>query len=550
MTLHKKNHITRTLLAVSMLAMSGGALAAQVPPGTQLAEKQELVRNNGSEPASLDPHKVESDVEFNIISDLFEGLVNVSPAGAIQPRLAERWENKDNLLWTFHLRPGLTWSDGTAITAQDIVWSWQRLVSPATASPYASYPGNMHIANAREIALGQKGPETLGVKALNDTTLQVTLTQPNAAFLAMLAHPSLVPIDKVLVEQYADKWTRPEHIVTSGPYKLSQWVVNERLVAERNAKYWDNAHTVINKVTYLPISSEAADVNRYKAGEIDIVYTVPINQFAQLQKTMGDQLDVSPQLATYYYEFNTTRPPFNDARVRRALNMALDKDIIAEKVLGQGQRPAWLIGQPDIGGVTLHNPDYASWPREKRIAEAKKLLAQAGYDESHPLVFTLLYNTSESHQRIAIAASSMWKKNLGVEAKLQNQEWKTMLDTMHTHNFDAVRYAWIADYDDAATFLNTFRTGDSENTSQYSNPAYDEALRNAAKASDVATRGKYYQQAEDLLAQDVPAIPVYHYVRTHLVKPWVGGFTPDKLGYYYTKDMYIKKHPSASGDGR
>lgn len=192
----------------------------------------------------------------------------------------------------------------------------------------------MHIANAREIALGQKGPETLGVKALNDTTLQVTLTQPNAAFLAMLAHPSLVPIDKVLVERYADKWTRPEHIVTSGPYKLSQWVVNERLVAERNAKYWDNAHTVINKVTYLPISSEAADVNRYKAGEIDIVYTVPINQFAQLQKTMGDQLDVSPQLATYYYEFNTTRPPFNDARVRRALNMALDKDIIAGKVLG------------------------------------------------------------------------------------------------------------------------------------------------------------------------------------------------------------------------
>lgn len=369
MTLHK-NHITRTLLAVSMLAMSGGALAAQVPPGTQLAEKQELVRNNGSEPASLDPHKVESDVEFNIISDLFEGLVNVSPAGAIQPRLAERWENKDNLLWTFHLRPGLT--GPTARPLQRRISSgagndWSRRQQP----PLRELPRNMHIANAREIALGQKGPETLGVKALNDTTLQVTLTQPNAAFLAMLAHPSLVPIDKVLVERYADKWTRPEHIVTSGPYKLSQWVVNERLVAERNAKYWDNAHTVINKVTYLPISSEAADVNRYKAGEIDIVYTVPINQFAQLQKTMGDQLDVSPQLATYYYEFNTTRPPFNDARVRRALNMALDKDIIAGKVLGQGQRPARLIGQPDIGGVTLHNPDYASWPREKRIAEAK-----------------------------------------------------------------------------------------------------------------------------------------------------------------------------------
>ena len=538
----KYNHITQALLALGLLCTTATIFAAQVPPGTVLAEKQELVRNNGSEPASLDPHKVESDGEFNIISDLFEGLVSVSPAGEIEPRLAEKWENKDNTVWTFHLRPGVTWSDGTAITAQDIVWSWQRLVSPLTASPYSSYPGNMHIANAQEIAEGKKAPETLGVKAVDDATLEVTLTQPNAALLAMLAHPSLVPIDKVLVNRFGEQWTKPEHIVTSGPYKLSAWVVNERIVAERNPRYWDNEHTVINKVTWLPIHSEAADVNRYKAGEIDIVYTVPINQFAQLKKTMGDQLNVSPQLATYYYEFNTTRPPFNDPRVRLALNMALDKDIIAEKVLGQGQRPAWLISQPDIGGVKLQNPDYASWPRDKRIAEAKKLLSEAGYSDSHPLVFNLLYNTSESHQRVAIAASSMWKKNLGVEAKLQNQEWKTMLDTMHTHNFDAVRYAWIADYDDAATFLNNFRTGDSENTSQYSNPAYDEALKNAAKASDGVARGKYYQQAEDLLAKDVPAVPVYHYVRTHLVKPWVGGFTPDKLGYYFTKDMYIKKH--------
>lgn len=538
----KYNHITQALLALGLLCTTATIFAAQVPPGTVLAEKQELVRNNGSEPASLDPHKVESDVEFNIISDLFEGLVSVSPAGEIEPRLAEKWENKDNTVWTFHLRPGVTWSDGTAITAQDIVWSWQRLVSPLTASPYSSYPGNMHIANAQEIAEGKKAPETLGVKAVDDATLEVTLTQPNAALLAMLAHPSLVPIDKVLVNRFGEQWTKPEHIVTSGPYKLSAWVVNERIVAERNPRYWDNEHTVINKVTWLPIHSEAADVNRYKAGEIDIVYTVPINQFAQLKKTMGDQLNVSPQLATYYYEFNTTRPPFNDPRVRLALNMALDKDIIAEKVLGQGQRPAWLISQPDIGGVKLQNPDYASWPRDKRIAEAKKLLSEAGYSDSHPLVFNLLYNTSESHQRVAIAASSMWKKNLGVEAKLQNQEWKTMLDTMHTHNFDAVRYAWIADYDDAATFLNNFRTGDSENTSQYSNPAYDEALKNAAKASDGVARGRYYQQAEDLLAKDVPAVPVYHYVRTHLVKPWVGGFTPDKLGYYFTKDMYIKKH--------
>lgn len=533
---------TFTLLAVSLMSITSTAWAANVPAGTVLAEKQELVRNNGSEPASLDPHKVESNVEFSLISEMFDGLVAVTPEGGIEPRLALSWENKANTVWTFHLRPGITWSDGSAITAQDIVWSWQRLVSPKTASPYATYLGNMHILNASEIAQGNKAPDTLGVKAINDRTLEITLTQPTAAFLAMLAHPSLVPLDKVLIGRFGDKWTKPEHFVSSGAYTLSQWVVNERIVTVRNPRYWDDQHTVINKVTWLPISSEAADVNRYKAGEIDIVYTVPVNQFAQLKKTMGDELRVAPQLSTYYYQFNTTRAPFNDPRVRRALNMALDKDIIAQKVMGQGQREAWVISQPDIGGVTLRAPDYASWPRDKRIAEAKKLLADAGFGPDHPLSFNLLYNTSETHQRIAIAASSMWKKNLGVEAKLQNQEWKTMLDTMHTGNFDAVRYAWIADYDDAASFLNTYRTGDSENTSKYSNPAYDEALRNAAKAATVAERGKYYQQAEDMLGQDVPAIPVYHYVRTHLVKPWVGGFVSDSLGNYYSKDMYIIKH--------
>ncbi|MDH2911419.1 ABC transporter substrate-binding protein [Kosakonia sp. HypNH10] len=536
------NNITHVLFAVGMMCATTQVYAASVPAGVELAAKQELVRNNGSEPASLDPHKVESDIEFNIIRDMFDGLLTVKKDGSIEPLLAEKWENKNNTVWTFHLRPGITWSDGTAITAKDVVWSWQRLVDPKTASPYASYPGNMHILNAADISQGKKPVDSLGVKAVDDSTLEVTLTQPTASFLPMLAHPSLVPIDQVLVNRFGDKWTKPEHIVTSGAYKVTDWVVNERIVAERNTRYWNNKATVINKVTYLPISAETADVNRFKAGEIDITYTIPVNQFAQLRKTFGEQVSVEPQLATYYYEFNTTKPPFNDPRLRRALNMGLDKDIIADKVMAQGQRPAWVISQPEIGGVKLSPPDYSTWPREKRLAEATKLLNEAGFNEAHPLSFNLLYNTMETHQRIAIAASSMWKKNLGVEAKLQNQEWKTMLDTMHTGNFDAVRYAWIADYDDAATFLNNFRTGSSENTSKYSNSAYDEALDNAAKAKDVAERGKYYQQAEDILARDVPAIPVYHYVRTHLVKPWVGGFNPDPLGYYLTQDMYIKKH--------
>ncbi|QIX94392.1 ABC transporter substrate-binding protein [Cedecea sp. FDAARGOS_727] len=536
------NTFTKSLLALGLLSAFSGAWAADVPPGTELAAKQELVRNNGSEPASLDPHKVESDVEGNIIGDFFDGLIRVKNDGTIEPHLADKWENQDNKVWTFHLRPGIKWSNGEPITAQDVVWSWKRLVDPKTGSPYATYPGTMQIENANDIAEGKKPVDSLGVKALDSSTVQVTLNQPTSAFLLMLGHTSMVPVSEAAVEKFGDKWTQPANFVSSGPYKLSQWVVNEKVVGERNKQYWDDAHTVINKVTYLPVTSGTADVNRYKAGEIDITYTVPETLFASLKKSMPDQVRVTPYLSTYYYEFNTTKAPFNDPRVRLALNMALDKDIIAGKVLGQGQKPAWLVSQPKIGGVELKPADYGSWSHDKRVAEAKKLLEEAGFNEKHPLQFNLLYNTSESHQRIAIAASSMWKKNVGVEAKLQNQEWKTMLDTKRTGNYDLVRYGWIADYDDAATYLNNFRTGDSQNSSKYSNPAYDEIIAKASQATTLEERAKYYQQAEDILAKDVPTIPIYHYVKVQLVKPYVGGYAPSTLGKYLTQDLYIKKH--------
>lgn len=533
---------SKSWIALGLLGAISSVWAADVPPGTELAAKQELVRNNGSEPASLDPHKVESDVESNIIGDFFDGLIRVKKDGTIEPHLAAKWDNQDNKVWTFHLRPGLKWSNGEPITAQDIVWSWKRLVDPKIGSPYATYPGTMHIENANDIAEGKKPVDSLGVKALDANTVQVTLDQPTSAFLLMLGHTSMVPVSEAAVDKFGDKWTQPANFVSSGPYKLSQWVVNEKVVGERNKQYWDDAHTVINKVTYLPIVSATADTNRYKAGEIDITSTVPETLFASLKKSIPDQVHVTPSLATYYYEFNVTKAPFNDPRVRLALNLALDKDIIAGKVLGQGQKPAWLVSQPKIGGIDLKPAEYASWSQDKRIAEAKKLLAAAGFNENHPLQFNLLYNTSESHQRIAIAASSMWKKNIGVEAKLQNQEWKTMLDTKRSGNYDLVRYSWIADYDDAATFLNNFRTGDSQNTSKYSNPTYDEIIAKASQASSPEERAKDYQQAEDILAKDVPVIPVYQYVKVQLVKPYVGGYAPSMLGKYLTQDLYIKKH--------
>jgi len=537
----KKNMLALVLATVSFSPLMM-AQAAVVPAGVVLADKQEIVRNNGSEPASLDIHKVESSVELTIISELFDSLVRLKPDNSLEPRLAVSWETTDNKVWIINLRQDAKWSNGDPITAEDIVYSWRRLIDPKTAAPYESYLASMHMANAQEIIDGKKPPEELGVKALDSHRLQITLDQPISYFLKMLAHTSLVPINKNVVEKFGDKWTQPANFVSSGPYILSEWIVNEKVVAVRNKNHWDDAKTVINKVTYLPIASATADINRYRAGEIDITSTVPETQFASLKKTIGDQIHMTPKLATYYYQFNTTKAPFNDERVRLALNLALDKQVIAEKVLGQGQRAAYSMSPPNTGGFNLKQPEYASWTQAQRNAEAKKLLAEAGFTEKNPLKFELLYNTSESHQRIAIAASSMWKQNLGVDAVLKNQEWKVMLDTMRRGNFDMSRYAWIGDYDDPSTFLNNFKANDAQNNTKFNNADYDKALNNAVKAQSPAEVQQYYQQAEDILSQQSPAIPVYYYMGVKLVKPYIGGFTPNLMDYIYTSDLYVIKH--------
>ncbi|WP_413733502.1 ABC transporter substrate-binding protein [Sodalis sp. RH21] len=535
--------LTLITLSIGILLLPACcAVAAVVPPGTPLADRQEIVRNNNSEPSSLDPHKVESDVEMAIINDCFDGLVSINRRGEVEPRLAERWENKAPDQWIFHLRPGLTWSNGRPLTAHDVVYSWRRLSDPDTASPYASYLASMNVLNAQEIISGKQPAEALGVRALDDRTLHITLSRPVSYFLQMLPVPVLVPIPQETVERFDTKWTQPQNFVGSGAFKITQWVVNEKIVAARNHRYWDDNKTVINKVTYLPLASETAEVNRYKAGEIDITRNVPETLFNALQKELGDQVRVTKTLETYFYEFNTNKPPFDDYRVRLALNLGLDKEIIAGKVMGQGQTPAYAVSPDNIGGITFTPAYYADWPAERRTVEARRLLAEAGFTPSRPLTFTLMYNTSESNQRVAIAASSMWKKNLGVDAKLNAQEWKTLMDTMHSERFDLIRTSWKADYNEPSSYLNNYRTGDSINTSKYSSAQYDRVMENALAAGSVEQARRYYQQAEDILAKESPTIPIYHNVGARLVKPYVGGYAQNRLGFIDTKELYIVRH--------
>ncbi|WP_274725419.1 ABC transporter substrate-binding protein [Xenorhabdus bovienii] len=535
-----KNKIAKALTCIVSLILGSVtySYAAVIPSGTQLADKQEITRNNFSEPVSLDPHKSDSSSEFDILRDFFERMVAIDKKDKIIPALAERWETNDNKTWVFHLRKGIKWSDGSPITAHDVVFSWRRMVTPDTISPYGSYLVQATVVNAYDVLSGKKKPEELGVKALDDATIEVTLGRPKADLLQMMAHPVMSPISEKVVKKYGNKWTQPEFFVSNGPFKLSEWIVNEKIVGVRNSYYWDDKHTVINKVTYLPLSDYKADLNRYMAGELDISNGGPSDFFPTLKKKFGDQFHISPIMSVYYYLFNTQKPPFNDVRVRQALTLALDRAIITDKVLGNGQKPAFDVVYPGSGGIFLKHPDYASWTQEQRVAKAKALLNEAGFNENNPLKFTLLYNTSDGHKKIAIAASSMWKKNLGVEVVLQNQESKSLYDTMSQGNFEVVRYAWNADYNSPTSFLDIFTTGNTNNIPQYSNKKFDQWVLKADETNDKI----YYQRALDILTQDSPAIPVYYYVRTKLVKPYVGGVHISPLGDIPTKDLYIIKH--------
>ncbi|MFH8134675.1 oligopeptide ABC transporter substrate-binding protein OppA [Pantoea osteomyelitidis] len=544
------NITKKSLAAIGVVAALGAlagnsVLAATVPAGVELAAKQELVKGNGDEVQSLDPHKIEGVPEANVNHDLLEGLVISDQQGHPVPGVAESWDNKDGKVWTFHLRKEAKWSNGEPVTAQDFVYSWQRLADPKTASPYASYLQYGHLLNVDDIIAGKKKPEELGVKAIDDHTLEVTLSEAVPYFYKLLIHPSMSPVYKPAVEKFGDKWTQPQNWVGNGAFKLESHVINERIVLVRNPQYWDNAHTVLNKVTFLPISSEVSDVNRYfSENGSDMTYNnMPIELFKKLQRENGKELHVDPYLCTYYYEINDQKAPFTDPRVRAALKLGIDRDIIVNKVLAQGQMPAFGFTPPATDGVDLLPPDWFKWTQEKRNEEAKKLLAEAGYTADKPLTFNLLYNTSDLHKKLAIAASSIWKKNIGVNVKLENQEWKTYLDTRHQGNFDVARAAWCADYNEPTSFLNILLSDSSNNTSHYKSAAYDKAVHNALGAADDKARAADYQQAEQILDKDSAIVPVFYYVNARLVKTYVGGYTgKDPLDNVYDKNLYIIKH--------
>ncbi|WP_182629816.1 ABC transporter substrate-binding protein [Pantoea hericii] len=532
-----------TLAAISLSSILTPAIAANPPAGAQLAEQQQIVRHIKDEPASLDPLKAVGLPEIQVIRDLFEGLTNQDAQGKIVPGVAQSWSSSDNKTWVFTLRNNARWSNGEPVTAQDFVYSWQRLVDPKNSSGSAGFAGLSGIENAAAITKGEMTPDKLGVTAQSKTQLKVTLDRPVPWFPALVANVALFPVPQKVIAQQGDSWTAPGKLVGNGAYQLSERVVNEKIVLTRNPHYWDDAHSVLTKVTFVPINEESSATKRYRANDIDITESFPKNMYALLKKTLPGEVYTPDQLGTYYYAFNTQKGPTADVRVRKALSWSIDRNVIADKVLGTGEKPAWHF-TPDVTAGFKPLPTFMQQHDQNALnAQAKSLLAAAGYAPGKPLKLKLLYNTSESHQKIAIAVASMWKKNLGVDVTLENQEWKTYIDSRNSGNFDVIRASWVGDYNEPSTFLNLLTSGNSSNIARFNNADYDAVVAKASRETSEQARNSDYNRAEQILAEQAPIAPIYQYTNGRLIKPWVKGYpitNPEDVAY--SRELWIEKH--------
>lgn len=532
--------LAAALVSASVLGMPA---MAEVHPETdeKLADEQVFKYQTIDEISSFDPQLVEDVEGSRIARNLFEGLLNADKQGNPSPGVAERYEsNDDNTVWTFYLREDAKWSDGTPVTAQDFEYAWKRAVDPELASPYAWYMSLMAMENVSAIIDGEMDKSELGVEALDDYTLQVNLTRPLPYFPQMVMHATTFPAPKWVIEEHGDEWTKPGNLVGNGAYVLDSFTVGERTVLKRNPQYWNNEDTIIDQVEVYVVNDENQALTRYQAGEFDKIKPIPAGQYPRLEEEYPDEAHAFPILCSYYYTINTDVEPFDDARVRKALSYALDRDVIVNNVTQGGQFPAYTFTPELTAGFTPPTVDFATMTQAERDAKAKELLEEAGYGPDNPLSFDLLYNTSESHRSIAVVASAMWKEKLGIDVTLENQEWQTYLTTRSEGNFDVARAGWCGDYNEASTFLDLMQSDSGYNDANYESEEYDELIAEAKTMQDPSEK---YTQMELLIAEDMPIIPIYHYTETMMLKPYVKGWRFDDVQQNtYARELYIVEH--------
>ena len=519
-----RKRLSLYLLVLSMAVLSFGHVQAAT-----------LNVHNGGDPSSLDPHKLSGDWENRIAGDIFEGLVAEDVLAEAIPGQAESWTiSDDGLVYTFKLRDGISWTDGQPVTAGDFEFAFQRLMDPATAAEYAylQYP----IKNAKAINEGKiKDLKELGVKATDAKTLVITLEQPTPYFIGALTHYTAYPLPKHVLESKGSDWVKVDNIVTNGPYKPTEWVPGSHVTTVKNDKYYDAANVSIDNVKFFVLEDETAALKRYRAGEFDILTEFPTDQYEWIKKNLPGQAKVAPYAGLYYYVVNNAKPPFDNADVRKALSMGINREVIGPQVLGTGELPAYSWVPP--GMANYGEPSYVDWkdlPYGEKVAEAKKLLAAAGFTKDKPLELQLRYNTNENHKRIAVAIAAMWKP-LGIKVELYNTETKVHYDELSKGILEVARAGWLADYNDADNFLNLLKSGVDHNYGRFKSSEFDALIDKGNATADKAERSKLFHQAEKIALDASAAMPIYYYLARNIVSPKIKGYENNAFDVHRTR---------------
>jgi len=495
-------------LGLIVLASSGTAFAKMV-----------LNRGTGADPDTLDPHVSSGNSAAILLYDMFLPLMTLDVKGEVIPGAAESHTvSPDGLTYTFKLRAGLKWSDGKDITAEDFVYAIRRIQNPETAGRYAQW--FWAIKNAEAVNKKQAKPEDIGAKALDARTVQYTLQSPSPTFLEVMSTFASAPTPRHVIEKFGREWTAPGNFVSNGAYVMTERVPQTRVKAVKNMNFYDAANVKIDEVNYFPTENLGTVLNRFRAKELDAVLNFPPDQIDWLRENMPKELRISPNLGVYYFLINNTKPPFNDARVRRALSMAVDREGMVSKLFNTGVTPAYSLVTPVIANYSVYKPDYAGQPMKDRIVEAKKLLAEAGFGPQKPLKVKLQFDTLEENRKMAVAIMSMWKP-LGVEVELANSEFRDITRRARTGDYDIMRWAYFSPFSDASAYLNLLRTGDASNFSGFTNPDYDKLMLEANSIVDMKRRAEAMRQAEKILLDTQAIMPIYHYSGRRLIHTYV-----------------------------
>ncbi|OLF72343.1 peptide ABC transporter substrate-binding protein [Maricaulis sp. W15] len=518
--------ITASALALASCGGSNGPDSSNVV----------LHRGNNAEPLSLDPHKASGTWENNIIGDMFLGLFTDDPDGAPIPGMAESWEvSEDGLTWTFTLREAY-WSDGEPVTAGDFVFAWQRIATPATGAQYVSllYP----IVGVEEASTGAADPSSIGVRAIDDRTLEVHLVNPAPYLQGLLTHYTTFPLPQHVVEVYGDEWVRPANMVSNGAYTLEDWRTNNYVHLTRNANFYDNANVCIDDVYYYPTVDNSAAGRRVRNGELDLNMEFPGQQMEFLRREIPDFVRVNPFMGTIYFSINTTIEQFDDVNVRNALGMAIDRDFIANEILRAGQQPAYSMIPPGVanypGGVEA---EWADIPVEQRRANARALLEAAGYGPDNPFEFEYTYRATGDNPRIAPVVQNDWSAIADwVQPELIVNDTQIHYDNLRASDFQVADGGWIADYNDPYNFLflGEYRSVPM-NYARYNNPEFDALVTEANRELDLELRGEMMAEAEQILIDDMPIIPLVFYVNKSLVNPRVTGWEDNLTNIHRTR---------------